>query len=96
MRALIVTLVAGFLMPAGSQAQEQEPPEPTGTNHAAAVFDVLVVRPLALIVVPIGVAGFIPIALMTAPNGMESVQTALELFVTGPANYVFQRPLGEF
>jgi len=34
-------------------------------------------------------------ALLTAPNGMDSVQEALALFVTAPTNYAFKRPLGE-
>ena len=108
LRAVAATLVAGFLAASGAEAQPpaeaptqplaQAPEllEPSAPNPAAAVFDVLVVRPLGLVVLPVGVAAFIPAALLTAPNGKESLLTALDLFVTGPANYVFQRPLGEF
>ncbi len=39
---------------------------------------------------------FVPAALLTAPNGLDSVQMALEFFVTEPAKSVFQRPLGDF
>ena len=53
-------------------------------------------RPLGFAALPIGVAFFVPAAAITAPNGRESVERALELFVTSPANYVFKRPLGDF
>jgi len=65
-------------------------------NPAAAAFDVLIVRPLGLVVVPVGVAAFIPAALLTAPNGKDSLKEALDYFVTSPVNYVFRRPLGDF
>ena len=123
LRAAVVTLVAGFVLPASaepqtetqtepetqaepqtqSETQTQEPLEAASQESLGApapsttakVLDALILRPLGLVVVPVGAAAFIPVALLTAPNGMESVKSALELFVTGPANYVFQRPLGE-
>ena len=133
LRAAVVTLVAGFVLPASAEPQGETQTQPAtqtqpgtqtepGTQNetqnetqtqepleaasqesleapapstTAKVLDVLILRPLGLVVVPVGVAAFIPAALLTAPNGMDSVKTALELFVTGPANYVFQRPLGE-
>ncbi len=70
--------------------------EAQGASVWARTFDALVVRPLSFAVLPIGVAAFIPAALTTAPNGRDSVESALELFVMTPAHYVFQRPLGEF
>jgi hypothetical protein len=69
-----------------------ESPRP---NTGAMVFDVLVARPLGLVVLTVGAAAFIPAALIAAPGGMDSVKEALQLFVTGPVDYVFQRPLGE-
>lgn len=98
--AVIPMLVLGFLMPAGARAQSAaQPPasaEPKALNPAAAAFDVLIVRPLGLVVLPVGVAAFIPAALLTAPNGMDSLRAALEHFVTAPAQHVFTRPLGDF
>ncbi len=97
MRAAVVTLIAGvLLMPAAARAEEPKPVETSRTNYPSAVFDLLIVRPLGLVVLPVGVAAFIPAALLTAPNGMERLQEALEHFVTSPAKYVFQRKLGEF
>ena len=107
-RALIVTGVAGLLLPLGAQAQVAGPkpaptapvaselPGPAPTSRGAVAFDAMVVRPLSFAVLPIGVALFVPAALTTAPNGRESVKNALDFFITNPANYVFQRPLGEF
>jgi hypothetical protein len=70
--------------------------ETPAVSPGAAAFDVMVLRPLGFVVIPVGVALFVPAALTTAPNGLDSVQAALELFVTNPTNYVFKRPLGEF
>jgi len=102
LRAAVVTLIAGFLMPAGAQAQTHAPAppeesvEPAGLNSAAAVFDVLIVRPFGFAVLPVGVAAFIPVALLSAPGGKDSFNAALEHFITAPAEYVFTRPLGDF
>lgn len=109
--AALLALLAGLLLPAGALAQAQaaatpaQPAQPIVTDaieptpqasRGAKAFDALVLRPLGFAALPIGVAFFIPAAITTAPNGRESVQTALEFFVTNPANYVFRRPLGEF
>jgi hypothetical protein len=101
--AAMVALLAGLLLASDASAQtapdaqlQQEPIEPTGLNPAVAAFDVVVVRPLAATALPIGCALFVPAALLTAPNGMDSVKEAAEFFVIGPARYVFTRPLGEF
>ncbi len=93
-----------FLLPIGARAQTppdaklqtQEPLEPKGLNPAVGAFDVLVVRPLAAAALPIGVAFFVPAAILSAPGGRDSVGEALEFFVKNPARYVFTRPLGEF
>ncbi|HEY8153577.1 MAG TPA: hypothetical protein VII72_05555 [Myxococcota bacterium] len=95
LRAVLATLVACLWMPAGARAQAQIPIEAPRPPIWAMVLDVVILRPLGLAVLPVGVAAFIPAALLTAPGGLDKVQEALELFVTAPANYVFQRPLGE-
>jgi hypothetical protein len=99
-RAAIAILMIGFPMPVGAQANApaKTPPsvEPASVNPAVAAFDVMIVRPLGLLVLPVGVAAFIPAALLTAPSGMDTLQEALELFVISPAEYVFTRPLGDF
>ena len=59
-------------------------------------FDLVILRPLGLVAVAVGAVAFVPAALITAPNGRDGIQSALELFVTEPAKNVFQRPLGDF
>lgn len=103
--AVVVAMVA-FLLPTNARAQTPpdaklqnltpEPIEPKGLNPAVGAFDVLVVRPLAAAALPVGVAFFVPAALLSAPGGKDSVGQAFEFFVRAPARYVFTRPLGEF
>jgi hypothetical protein len=94
--AAITAAVAGLLLPGSAYGL---PPEPAGREisaQAAAGFDVVILRPLGLAALVIGAASFVPVALISAPGGKDSFQAALELLVTGPANFVFQRPLGDF
>jgi hypothetical protein len=95
LRALAVTLLAALLLPAGARAEPQPEVEPPRPGLGVMVFDVLVVRPLGLIVLPVAAAAFIPAALLSAPGGKASLQEAYERFVRTPASYVFVRPLGE-
>jgi predicted cobalt transporter CbtA len=59
-------------------------------------IDLLVLRPLSLVTLIAGGLLFLPAALMTAPNGMDSVADAYERFVNEPGEYFWGRPLGEF
>jgi hypothetical protein len=101
-RAQVATVAACLLLPAGALAQSQDPIEAPGPPTANVIFDLVILRPLSLCVLPVGVAAFIPAALMSGPaalftpDGKQDFQAALELFVTGPAGYVFTRPLGDF
>ena len=60
------------------------------------IFDAAVLRPLGFTVLLVGSVFFVPVALLTAPNGRESIESAMEILVTGPADAVFKRPLGDF
>ena len=93
LRASAATLAAVLLLPVGPvrAASDSSAPHP-----GAMVFDVMVLRPLGFSVFVVGAVLFLPAALLTAPAGRDSVETALEIFVTAPANDVFQRPLGDF
>jgi len=93
-RAAVVTLIAGLLLPANAQAQEEV--ETRSPNTGLVVFDVMVLRPLGLVALAVGAGAFVPAALLTAPNGREGIETALGIFVTGPANHLLHRPLGDF
>ena len=58
--------------------------------------DLLVIRPLAGVTALVGCALFVPAAILTAPNGRDSINDAYEHFVREPGEYFAKRPLGEF
>ncbi|HKA14274.1 MAG TPA: hypothetical protein VKH41_04590 [Myxococcota bacterium] len=102
-------LIAGLLAPAHGWAAEEsegdQPPAPAPVEHhwyddvlhnADVTVDLVLVRPLAAVTFLTGVTLFVPAAIMTAPNGMESIRDAYERFVREPGEYVYSRPLGEF
>jgi len=59
-------------------------------------FDLLIIRPAAFITAAAGAVLFVPAAILTAPNGKDSVKEAYERFVREPGEYFVSRPLGEF
>ncbi len=92
--------------PAPPQSQTPEPPRereparaearPPRPNPALMAFDLLIVRPLGLVAAAVGAVLFLPVALITAPMGRDSIQAAKETFITVPSHDVFKRPLGQF
>ena len=70
--------------------------EADGAFYGAAVFDVVILRPLGFAASLVGAALFIPAALVTAPGGLNSIEEAWEQFVITPAEHVYTRPLGEW
>ena len=94
MRAGIATLIATFLLPVDAHAGPEI--EPRRPNPAFAAFDVVILRPLGLVVLAAGAVLFVPVAVLAAPSGRDGIDPALDLFVTGPAKHVFRRPLGDF
>ncbi len=92
--------------PTPRQSQTPEPPKepeparaearPPRPHPALMAFDLLMVRPLGFVAVAVGAVLFLPVALITAPMGRDSIQTAKETFITVPSHDVFKRPLGEF
>ena len=99
-RAAVMTLIAVLLLPASAHAQAPEEVEARSSNLAAVVglatFDVVILRPLGLIVLAVGATASVPVTLVTAPNGWDGIKTALNIFVIGPWKHVFRRPLGDF
>jgi len=103
-RAAVMTLIAGLLLPVNAHALAPEQVEPQSPNRIVAGFktgliagfDVVILRPLGLITMAVGAAAFVPATLIAAPMGWDGIEPALEIFVTGPAKSVFQRPLGDF
>ena len=88
---------------AGEEGSETVAPEPVETRwyHRLAHYgnlagDVLLIRPLAGVTAFAGAVLFVPAAIFTAPNGMDSLKEAYERFVREPGEYFATRPLGEF
>ena len=96
LRAAAVTLIAGLLLPGGAYAADPQPVQSNAANAAAAAFDVVILRPMGLVLLTVSTVLFAPVALLTAAGGKDSLREGLEVFVTSPAENVFQRPLGEF
>jgi hypothetical protein len=67
-----------------------------GADIAASTLDVVIVRPLAAAKVVIGAALLVPAAILSAPNGREGYEGAYEVLVAVPAEFAFDRKLGEF
>lgn len=106
---LLVAWLAALIAPApGSAAEdeaeaEQPAPAPVEAHWYDALVrntnvgvDLILIRPLAALTLGAGAVLFVPAALMTAPNGWESVKEAYQRFIGEPGEYVFARPLGEF
>jgi uncharacterized membrane protein YfcA len=107
-RIVTVLLIAVLLMPASGWAADDEkadepPPAPIQRHwydplvHQSDVgVDLILVRPLAGLTLIAGGLLFVPAALITAPNGTDSIRDAYERFVREPGEYFYSRPLGEF
>jgi hypothetical protein len=99
-RAAILTLIALLLIPAQGLAQTQTPGQDqvpaSSPSIFSSAFDVVILRPLGVVVLAVGSAMFVPVAIVTAPGGKDNLEGALDFFVLGPYNDVFTRPLGEF
>ena len=100
LRGATVTIITGLLLCGKVYAQDPEALgsslEPDSPPPIAVVVDLYILRPLGLLRLALGIAAFVPVGLMTAPNGKESLQTALDLFVTYPLKDVFVRKPGRF
>ncbi len=88
--AAILTLAVALLAPGAASA------EADAAFYGAAVFDVVILRPLGFAASLVGAALFIPAALVTAPNGLDSIEQVWEQFVITPAEHVYTRPLGDW
>jgi hypothetical protein len=64
---------------------------------AAKVFDVVPIRLLSTAAVVVGFGAFVVSVPLVAPGyQMEGIRNSWEYFVTGPVDYTFVRPLGDF
>jgi len=67
----------------------------------ATAFDVALLRPLGAIASVTGFAFFLASTPLVAPSGRigtigDRIGTCWDIFVLGPVDYTFQRPLGDF
>ena len=65
------------------------------SDSVAVVVDLLVVRPLGAVATCVGLALFVPAALLSLADYPDGLEEAWELFVTVPAKNVYERPLGD-
>ena len=87
-----------------AQAAETEPAEPDTVETASAgdiaadvgakTFDVVVLRPIGAAATLGGFGCFLLLTPLAAVS--QGVGTVWDIFVLGPAEYTFERPLGEF
>src|SRR5262245_34378469 len=106
-RIAAAVLTAGLLCPALGRAADadlppDEAPPPAETHWYDGAsrnfdvgFDAAVVRPLAALTLAGGATLFPFAALLTLPNGLDSVNDAKDRFVIEPWQYLVGRPLGD-
>jgi hypothetical protein len=100
--AAVAVAIAILLLPATGYAEAEGGSTSSGgfadsaANVAAIGFDAVILRPIGFAVVLVGGVLFVPAALITAPNGWDSIVEAKEIFIDAPVERTFQRPLGDF
>lgn len=90
---LLTVVMAGLIgvtaVPAGAASEEPV----TGDKGSDMLVDLIVMRPLGLASTVVGAAVFVVALPFTLPTG--SVKTSAHEMVVRPAEYTFNRPLGE-
>lgn len=66
----------------------------TGDKGSDMLIDLVVMRPIGLVTTVIGAAAFVVALPFTVPTG--SVEESARMMVGKPAEYTFNRPLGDF
>jgi hypothetical protein len=97
LRGISITAIAALLLSTTASAVEsQDSASDRWQHHMEVGFDAAVLRPLGLIALVVGGTFVLPIAVITWPSGSGTMESAIERFVTTPADDLFHRPLGEF
>lgn len=101
-----LVLLAGLWLSGPALAQDTGPtlaePQPPATTATRALeiagqgADLVFMRPLLAVATVVGAAAFVPVALVSAPQGKHGIKEAWQLLVVAPAQLAFTRPLGEF
>ena len=95
-RRALAVLFTVLLLPMPGIAYEGGAGTTASRSVGAAIFDAVVLRPFGFAALIVSSAAFVPIALITWPNGTDSVIEARELLIDRPAKSVFERKLGDF
>jgi hypothetical protein len=94
-KSLVLVVVASLLIiPFGSAALAQEYFEAENPSGGAMMFDLFVVRPVALIATAVGAVTFVLSSPFSALG--DNIDAAGQKLIKEPAAYTFKRPLGEF
>lgn len=99
---VLVALLAalGHAAPAWSQDEDAEPPSESVSGRALATLewavDLAVIRPLSVLQVAVGAVAIVPVAVLSAPGGLDNVYDAYDTLVRAPTRDAFQRDLGDF
>jgi hypothetical protein len=93
LRRLTACLTAATI--AAGAAAAPPPDEPiTGDKGSDMLIDLVVMRPIGLVTTVIGAAAFVVALPFTVPTG--TVEESARMMVGRPAEYTFNRPLGDF
>ena len=99
--ALLTTLQSGAgraqdaspdSQPQGAEALDPDAFRPSDVGRVT--LDVLLLRPLGVAASAVGLAAFVVSVPFVAPS--SGLRTSWEVFVLGPTEYTFSRPIGEF
>ena len=97
-RSVVAMLVAALiLVPVSAMAQSSSYSDPFLDDEqeigaGAMLVDLVIVRPLSLIGLAVGTAGFV----VSLPFSIRNTEDAAQKLVTDPLLYTFDRPLGDF
>jgi hypothetical protein len=93
-RKLLPGVLAGVLFVMSASSVAQMDGTVSGDKATDMVVDVVVVRPLGLAATIVGTVLTVVALPFTIPSG--SVETSARELIVKPAEYTFQRPLGDF
>jgi hypothetical protein len=91
---ILMTVASLLIMPFGSTTMAAEYFEAEDPSGGAMMYDLCVVRPVALVATALGSVVFVLSWPFSALGGNSDV--ASQKLVKDPAAYTFKRPLGEF
>ncbi|MGA7178707.1 MAG: hypothetical protein WBX11_03835 [Thiobacillaceae bacterium] len=93
-RRLMAGLIAFALIAAPWSSLADDPNTVSGDKSTDMAVDLLIMRPLGLATTVIGTALTIVALPFTIPSG--SVRESAQMMIVEPAEFTFNRPLGEF